>query len=105
MGYGLCGKIVASPGQGEVLARHLLDAAAALGDVAACRLYLVSRDVHDPDAMWVVEVWDDADAHRASLDLDAVQQLITRARPVIAEMGERFELEPLGGKGFPAHFG
>ena len=98
MSYGLCGKIVAAPGQGDVLARHLLDAAAALGDVAGCHLYLVSRDVHDPDAVWVVEVWDDAEAHRASLELDAVQQLITRARPVIAEMGERFELEPLGGK-------
>jgi quinol monooxygenase YgiN len=94
-----CGKIVATPGDGEVLAGHLLDAAAALEAVEPCRLYLVSRDLADPDAVWVVEMWEDADAHQASLELEAVQQLIARARPVIARMGERFELDPLGSKG------
>ena len=98
MSYGLFGKIVATPGQGAVLAEHLLDAAAALADVSGCRLYLVNRDLHDPDAVWVMEIWDDADAHQASLQLEVVQQLIARARPVIASMGDRFEVEPLGGK-------
>lgn len=97
--YGLCGKIVAADGQGDALAGHLLDAAAALAGVASCRLYLVNRDPAEPDAVWVVEVWDTADAHRASLELDAVQQLIARARPIIAAMGERLELQPIGGKG------
>lgn len=46
-----------------------------------------------------MEVWQDVEEHRASLELDAVQQLIARARPIIAAMGERFELEPIGGKG------
>ena len=102
MAYGLCGKIVATPGAGDALAGHLLDAANALSDVDSCSLYLVSRDPGNPDAVWVTEVWDDAEAHAASLQLDAVQQLIARARPVIAAMGERFELEPVGGKGFAA---
>lgn len=100
MSYGLCGKIVARPGQGDALARHLLDAAAALEDVPGCHLYLVSRDAHDADAIWIVEVWEDAEAHHASLELEAVQQLIVDARPVIAEMGDRFEWQPLGGKGY-----
>lgn len=99
--YGLCGKLVAVDGQGDVLAGHLLDAAAALGDAAGCLLYVVNRDPGEPEAVWVMELWESADAHRASLELDAVQQLITRARPVIASMGERFELEPIGGKGLP----
>lgn len=102
MSYGLVGSIIAVDGQGDALAAHLLDAAAALHDVAGCQLYVVSRDQANPDAVWVMEVWDDAQAHRASLDLDAVQQLIARARPIIARMGERFELDPLGGKGLPA---
>lgn len=100
--YGLCGKIVATPGQGDVLAGHLLEAATALEDVPGCRLYMVSRDLADAEAVWVVEVWQDIEAHRASLELDAVQQLIARARPIIAAMGERFELEPIGGKGLLA---
>lgn len=105
MSYGVCGKIVATPGQGEKLAGHLLDAAAALEDVTGCHLYLVNRDAHDADAIWVIEVWDDAEAHRASLELEAVQDLISRARPVIAAMGDRFELQPLGGKGFESGAG
>ena len=108
MSYGLCGKIVAVQGQGDALAGHLLDAAAALSDVENCRLYLVNRDPSDADAVWVMEVWDSAAAHQASLQLEAVQQLIARARPIIATMGERFELDPIGGKGVaapPAHGG
>ena len=97
--YGLVGKIVAIPGRGATLAAHLLDAAAALEEVAGCQLYLVSRDPADPDALWVTEVWESAEAHRASLELAAIQDLIARARPVIASMGERVELQPIGGKG------
>lgn len=99
MRYGLCGKIVATEGNGDTLAGLLLDAAAALEDVEDCLLYLVSRDPVDTDAVWVVEFWDSADAHQASLELDAVQALITQARPIIASMGERIELQPTGGKG------
>lgn len=99
--YGLCGKILAVPGSGEALAGYLLDAAAALEEVAGCHLYVVNRDPAEADAVWVVEVWESAEAHRASLELDAVQQLIARARPIMVGMGERFELDPIGGKGLP----
>ncbi|MEX2659807.1 MAG: antibiotic biosynthesis monooxygenase [Acidimicrobiales bacterium] len=97
--YGLCGKIVAVPGQGDALADHLLDAAAALEDVPGCRLYVVIRDPGDADAVWVMEVWESVEAHRGSLELEAVQELIACARSVIASMSERFELQPIGGKG------
>ena len=43
-GYGLFGTMVATPGDGDALAAHLLDAAAAMHDVAGCRLYLISLD-------------------------------------------------------------
>lgn len=98
-GYGRCGRIVATAGDGEALAGHLLDAASALHNVGGCHLYVVSRDPADPDAVWVVEFWESADAHRASLELSAVQELISRARPIIAAMGEPLEFEPVGGKG------
>ncbi len=98
-GYGLCGKIVATAGNGDDLVSYLLDAAVALEDVDECHLYAVSRDPAEPEAVWVVEFWESADAHQASLDLRAVQELISRARPIIAAMGERFELQPVGGKG------
>lgn len=101
-GYGLCGKIVATAGNGDALAGYLLDAASALEDVGGCHLYAVSRDPAEAEAVWVVEFWTSAEAHRASLELSAVQELISRARPIIASMGERVELQPVGGKGLPS---
>ena len=100
-GYGLCGKIVATTGNGDALAGYLLDAASALESVRGCHMYAVNRDSVEADAVWVVEFWETAEAHRASLELSAVQELISRARPIIASMGERFEFRPLGGKGLP----
>ena len=97
--YGLFGKMMAIAGEGDTLAGHLLEAAVALEELAACRMYVVSRDPADPEAVWVMEVWESAEAHRASLELAAVQELTARARPIIAGMGERFELIPIGGKG------
>ena len=97
--YGLFGKLMAIAGEGDTLAGHLLEAAVALEELSACRMYVVSRDPADPDAVWVMEVWESAEAHRASLELAAVQELIARARPLLAGMGERFELMPIGGKG------
>lgn len=99
MGYGLCGKIVATSGDGDTLEGYLLAAASALEGIAACHLYVVSRDPLEAEAVWVVEFWESAAAHRASLELSAVKELISRARPIIATMGERFELHPVGGKG------
>lgn len=99
MSYGLFGKMTATAGEGAALAAHLLEAAGALEDVPGCQLYVVSRDAHHDDSVWVMEVWDDAEAHRASLELPAVRELIARARPILAGFGERFELEPVGGKG------
>lgn len=100
-GYTLCGNLRAAPGQGDALAGFLLEAADALEAAEGCLLYLVHRDDADPDAVWVIEVWTDAAAHEASLQLPAVQDVIARARPSIAGFGERFELRPVGGLGLP----
>lgn len=100
-GYALCGSFTATPGNAGALTDHLLAAAAALEDVPGCLLYLVGPDPQDDDAVRVLELWDSAEAHRASLELDAVRTLITHARPLIAGMGERTELHPVGGKGLP----
>ena len=62
---------------------------------------MVSRSPADRDAVWVTEVWTSAHAHQVSLEDERVRQLITEARPLIAGLGERFELSPVGGKGLP----
>ena len=99
--FGLVGSFKARPGQGGALAALLVQAADALDRNANCQLYVVSRSPDDVDAVWVTEVWTSSDAHQASLEDQRVRELITEARPLIAGLGERFELSPLGGKGLP----
>ncbi|SRR3954447_22550299 len=82
---------------GRLAARtgHRDDLLAILSEVGAgdampgCRLYLVAVDPTDPDGVWVTEVWESEEAHRASLELDAVKAQIARATPVLDPAGFR----------------
>ena len=96
--YGLIGKIRSAPGQRDALASILIQGTSAM---PGCLSYIVAIDASEPDALWVTEVWDSAASHRASLSLPAVQQAITKAKPLIAGFGERFETRPIGGYGLP----
>ena len=93
------GAFKAQPGKGEELAGILLEAAEGLRADERCLLYVVSRDLDQPDMVWVTEAWTDRDAHAASLRAPGTPETIARARPLIAGMEGRAEFEPLGGKG------
>jgi quinol monooxygenase YgiN len=93
--YGLIGRIIAVPGQRDRLAALL----AGIGEMEGCRSYVVAADADDPDALWVTEVWDSAEAHHGSLSLPHVQEAIERGRGLIASFGQRFETRPVGGLG------
>ena len=97
--FALAGSFRAHDGQGDALAALLLRAAEQLGANPDCELYVVSRSPDDPSAVWVSEVWTSREAHAASLDDPGTRELIAEARPLIADLGERVELAPLGGKG------
>jgi quinol monooxygenase YgiN len=94
MMYGLIGKITAVSGQREALISILLEGTA---DMPGCLSYIIARDTADADAIWVTEVWDSQASHQASLSLPAVQEAIAHGRPLIADFGERFVTEPVGG--------
>lgn len=96
--YGLIGRIRAVPGQRDALATILTEGT---GGMPGCLSYVVAIDPSDADALWVTEVWDSQESHRASLSLPSVQQAIARGRPLIAGFAERFETTPLGGQGLP----
>jgi quinol monooxygenase YgiN len=94
--YGLIGKMKVIPGQREALASILLEG---VSGMPGCLSYIVAHDPNDADAIWITEVWDSQDSHRASLSLPSVQQAIVRGKPLIAGFGERFETTPIGGQG------
>ncbi len=94
--YGLIGSFKAAAGQREALLAILLEN---VGGMPGCLAYVVAEDPDDQDSIWITEVWDSADSHRASLNLPAVQAAIAKGRPLIAGFDNRTETEPLGGVG------
>lgn len=94
--YGLITKINAKPGQRAVLAQVLLQATQ---DMPGCLSYVVAVDTANSDALWITEVWDSAESHKASLNLPEVKAALQAGRPLISGLGERFETHPLGGFG------
>ncbi|AIQ61541.1 putative quinol monooxygenase [Paenibacillus borealis] len=96
--FGMYAKFTAKPGEREALAAILLEAAAAAEPVQECELYIVNLSESEPDILWVTEVWSSAEAHAASLALEATRATIQRAMPLIAGV-EPVKLIPAGGKG------
>ena len=94
--YGLIGKITTTPGQRDALVAILVEGTAKM---PGCLSYIVSLDTTDPDGLWVTEVWDNQESHRASLQLPAVQAAIAKGRPLIAGFSNRVETTPIGGVG------
>jgi quinol monooxygenase YgiN len=96
--YGLIGKMKVVPGKRDALVAILLEGIAGM---PGCLSYVVAKDPTGPNTIWITEVWDTQESHKASLSLPSVQQAISRAKPLIAGFGERFETRPVGGHGLP----
>ncbi len=94
--YGLIGKMNVVSGQRDALAAILLEGTR---EMPGCLSYVIAEDATDPDALWITEVWESQESHRASLSLPAVQAAIAQGRPLIAGFGQRTETVPIGGIG------
>ena len=94
--YGLIGRIKAVAGKRDELASVLVQDD---GGMPGCLSDVGAEDPNDLDALWVTEVWVDQAAHRASLQLPAVQAAIAKGRPLIAGFDSRVETIVLGGVG------
>jgi quinol monooxygenase YgiN len=64
-----------------------------------CLSYVVAKDPSDANTIWITEVWDNQDSHKASLSLPSVKQAIARGMPLIAGFGDSVVTEPVGGHG------
>lgn len=94
--YGLIGKMIAAEGKRDELIKILLDG---VSGMPGCLSYIVAKNPTDKNAIWITEVWDSADSHKASLKLPSVQAAIGKGKPMIAGFGESFTTEPVGGHG------
>lgn len=94
--YGLIGKMLCVPDTRSDVIAILLQG---VERMPGCLSYIVAEDFGDPNGIWITEVWDSQDSHRASLSLPSVKEAIALARPLIAGFGERFTTTPVGGHG------
>jgi quinol monooxygenase YgiN len=94
--YGLIGSFKAHPGKRDELIALMT---ASVGDMPGCKSYVVARGPEDADTIWITEVWDSAESHKASLSLPAVAETIKAAMPLIASFGQHTVTEPVGGYG------
>jgi len=97
--YGLIGKIRVVPGRRDELLAILGEATKGM---PGCLSYVVARDPADTTAVWVTEVWTDAESHKASLNLPQVKAAIDKARPLITGFDVHIETEPVSSVPQPA---
>ncbi len=95
-------KATAKPGQGDALARVMLEVAEGLRGIPGCELYVINRAVAEPDVIWVTELWHSQEQLDGALESEGARARIPEVLALVAEGGfERIDLEPLGGPGFP----
>lgn len=97
--YAMTGTLIAQDGKRAELVGILTDAARLVGDIPACRMYIVGEDLSNHTHVWVFEVWDDRGSHDASLSDERVRSLIAKARPLLAAAPNGVELRAVGGHG------
>lgn len=97
--YGRTGKLVTQAGKRPELVSHLIQAAEIVGEMPGCHLYLVTEDLADENAIWVMEAWADKEAHAASLHDERVRALIQQAMPLLNGAPEGSEMKVVGGYG------
>jgi len=94
--YGLISKLEAVPGKRDLLISILLQGARSM---PGCLSYVVARDVSDTDGIWITEVWDSSESHKASLSLPSVRHAMLQGKPLVTKFSERIETDPVGGEG------
>lgn len=95
MTFANVGTLGALPGQRDALVAHLTVRSEHLAEVG-CLSYEVGVNEDEPNTVFVVELWDSAQAHRASLELPEVQESIAAARPLLSGEFGGFNFDIVG---------
>jgi quinol monooxygenase YgiN len=96
--HGLIGKMTMVAGKRDEVLAILLGSTTKM---PGCLSYIIAKDLKDENAIWITEVWDSAESHKASLSLPEVKEAISKARPLIAGFSDYVTTTPVGGHGLP----
>ena len=91
MTFANMGMLGTKPGQRDALVAILLRPKPGMRE-AGCLLYEVGVNADMPDTVFVSELWESAEAHQASLQLDSTRAAIAEAMPLLSGQtaGHRF---------------
>jgi quinol monooxygenase YgiN len=89
------GTLGAVPGKRDELVALLTRRSDVLESIG-CLAYEVGINDDEPDTVFVVELWESAEAHRASLALPEVQASIASARPILTGVFGGFRFDVVG---------
>lgn len=82
-------------GKRDELVAHLTKRSDVLSQIG-CLLYEVGVSDRDLDTVFVMELWESAEAHQASLVLPEVQASIAAARPLLSGTFGGFRFDVVG---------
>ena len=92
--YGMIAKMTAVAGRREQLITLLGEGTR---NMPGCLAYIISRDLHDENTVWVTEAWDSKARHDASFSLPAVQSVVAKTKPLVADFSRVAEIGPVFG--------
>ena len=95
MTFANAGTLGVVPGKRDELVAHLTQRSDTLAP-AGCLAYEVGVSDGHPDTVFVIELWESAEAHRASLALPEVQAPIAAARPLLTGVFGGFRFDVVG---------
>lgn len=95
MTFANAGTLGALPGKRDELVAHLTQYSESLRQIG-CLFYEVGVNDDEPDTVFVVELWESAAAHQASLMLPEVQASIDAARSLLSGTFGGFRFEVVG---------
>jgi quinol monooxygenase YgiN len=92
--YGLIAKLTLLPGKRDEVIALLTESSA---NMPGCFSYVIANDAKDENVLWVTEVWESKASHDTSLSLRAVQAVIPKVKPLLANFEKIAETEPVAG--------
>jgi quinol monooxygenase YgiN len=95
MTFANAGSLGAASGKQDELVAHLTRRSDYLTELG-CLLYEVGVNDSDKDSVFVIEIWDSAEAHLASLNSPEVQASITQAKPLLSGKFDGFRFDVVG---------
>lgn len=82
--FGVLCRIVAAPGQGDALARHLV---AGMRECTGCVSFPVNADRGGADLLWSTQLWESREDYERSLGRQSDRQRSARDLGLLVEVG------------------